>query len=58
MAFLILFALYGFTTLCCYFWIIFYFFYIVDIKNANMTHKMSDNLNIKELSQKADQWFA
>lgn len=47
MAFLILFALYGFTTLCCYFWIIFYFFYIVDIKNANMTHKMSDNLNIR-----------
>lgn len=34
------------------------FFYIVDIKNANMTHNMSDNLNIKELSQKADQWFA
>lgn len=32
------------------------FFYIVDIKNANMTHKMSGNLNIRELSQKADQW--
>lgn len=31
------------------------FFNIDDIKNANMTHKMSDNLNIKELSQKADQ---
>lgn len=24
----------------------FIFFYIVDIKNTNMTHKMSDNLNI------------